>query len=39
MVELGSKVDVSDFDNVDVDCFCGMEIGSWLDFVDKDGKV
>ncbi|WP_422509895.1 DUF1631 domain-containing protein [Stenotrophomonas sp. GZD-301] len=38
-VELGSKVDVSDFDNADADRFRGMEIGSWLDFVDKDGKV
>jgi len=38
-VELGSKVDVSDFDNADADRFRGLEIGSWLDFVDKDGKV
>ncbi|WP_421576713.1 DUF1631 domain-containing protein [Stenotrophomonas maltophilia] len=38
-VELGSKVDVSDFDNADADRFRGLEIGTWLDFVDKDGKV
>ncbi|WP_313217766.1 DUF1631 domain-containing protein [Stenotrophomonas sp.] len=38
-VELGSNLDVSDFDNADADRFRGMEIGSWLDFVDKDGKV
>lgn len=38
-VELGSKVDVTDFDNADADRFRGLEIGSWLDFVDKDGKV
>ncbi|WP_314106697.1 DUF1631 family protein, partial [uncultured Stenotrophomonas sp.] len=38
-VELGGKVDVTDFDNADADRFRGLEIGSWLDFVDKDGKV
>lgn len=38
-VELEGKVDVNDFDNADADRFRGMEIGSWLDFVDKDGKV
>jgi hypothetical protein len=38
-VELGSKVDVTDFDNADADRFRGLEIGTWLDFVDKDGKV
>ncbi len=38
-VELGGKVDVTDFDNTDADRFRGLEIGSWLDFVDKDGKV
>lgn len=38
-VELEGKVDVTDFDNADADRFRGMEIGSWLDFVDKDGKV
>jgi hypothetical protein len=38
-VELEAKVDVTDFDNADADRFRGMEIGSWLDFVDKDGKV
>ena len=38
-VELGSKVDVSDFDNADADRFRTLDIGTWLDFVDKDGKV
>ena len=38
-VELGGKVDINDFDNADADRFRGLEIGTWLDFVDKDGKV
>lgn len=38
-VELGGKVDINDFDNADADRFRGLDIGTWLDFVDKDGKV
>ncbi|MGE6333588.1 DUF1631 domain-containing protein [Stenotrophomonas sp. NPDC077659] len=38
-VELGGQVDTDDFDNADADRFRRMEIGNWLDFVDKDGKV
>ncbi|WP_420883750.1 DUF1631 domain-containing protein [Isoptericola jiangsuensis] len=38
-VELAGQVDTDDFDNADADRFRRMEIGNWLDFVDKDGKV
>ncbi len=38
-VELGSDTLLEDFDNADADRFRGMGIGTWLDFVDKDGKV
>lgn len=38
-VELAGAADASDFDNADADRFRGMEVGTWLDFVDKDGKV
>ena len=38
-VELGGQIDADDFDNADADRFRRMEIGNWLDFVDKDGKV
>ncbi|WP_312704843.1 DUF1631 domain-containing protein [Stenotrophomonas lactitubi] len=38
-VELGSTFNTDDFDNADADRFRRMEIGNWLDFVDKDGKV
>ncbi|AWH35934.1 DUF1631 domain-containing protein [Stenotrophomonas sp. ZAC14D1_NAIMI4_6] len=38
-VELAGQVETDDFDNADADRFRRMEIGNWLDFVDKDGKV
>lgn len=38
-VELGSPVENESFDTIDADRFRRMEIGTWLDFVDKDGKV
>jgi len=38
-VELGADPALEDFDNADADRFRGMAIGTWLDFVDKDGKV
>ncbi|MFC6840026.1 DUF1631 domain-containing protein [Xanthomonas theicola] len=30
---------VDDFDNADADRFRAMAIGTWLDFIDRDGKV
>ncbi|KAF1013916.1 MAG: hypothetical protein GAK31_02939 [Stenotrophomonas maltophilia] len=39
VVEMGQRLDDSDFDNADADRFRRMEICTWLDFVDKDGKV
>ena len=38
-VELATPVQQDDFDNADAERFRRMEIGNWLDFVDKDGKV
>ncbi|HYG07336.1 MAG TPA: DUF1631 domain-containing protein, partial [Stenotrophomonas sp.] len=38
-VELGADPALEDFDNADADRFRQMAIGTWLDFVDKDGKV
>ncbi|HEY0333846.1 MAG TPA: DUF1631 domain-containing protein [Stenotrophomonas sp.] len=38
-VELGAEATLEDFDNADADRFRAMAIGTWLDFVDKDGKV
>lgn len=38
-VDLGVEATIEDFDNADADRFRGMAIGTWLDFVDKDGKV
>jgi len=37
-VELGPDATMEDFDNADADRFRQMQIGTWLDFVDKDGK-
>ncbi|GAB3058611.1 DUF1631 domain-containing protein [Stenotrophomonas tumulicola] len=34
-----TSVDEENFDNADADRFRRMEVGIWLDFVDKDGKV
>ncbi|MEE7559962.1 DUF1631 domain-containing protein, partial [Xanthomonas sp. Kuri4-2] len=36
---LGAEARVDDFDNADADRFRQMGIGTWLDFIDKDGKV
>jgi len=38
-VELGADTMTEDFDNADAERFRAMAIGTWLDFVDKDGKV
>jgi len=38
-VELGADPAVEDFDNADADRFRQMAIGTWLDFIDKDGKM
>ncbi|WP_305805992.1 DUF1631 domain-containing protein [Stenotrophomonas sp. YIM B06876] len=38
-MELAGEAKAEDFDNADADRFRTLEIGTWLDFVDKDGKV
>ncbi|MGV8961221.1 MAG: DUF1631 domain-containing protein [Stenotrophomonas sp.] len=38
-IELAGETKPEDFDNADADRFRTLEIGTWLDFVDKDGKV
>ncbi len=38
-VESAGRSDADDFDKRRCDRFRRMEIGNWLDFVDKDGKV
>ncbi len=38
-VELEGDPALEDFDNADADRFRQLAIGTWLDFVDKDGKV
>lgn len=38
-VDLGVEAKGDDFDNADADRFRDMAIGTWLDFIDKDGKV
>lgn len=37
--EVTASVDDDNFDNADADRFRRMEIGIWLDFIDKDGKL
>ena len=37
--ELEEAARAEDFDHTDADRFRHMEIGTWLDFIDKDGKV
>ncbi len=38
-LDVPAPVDEESFDNADADRFRRMEVGMWLDFVDKDGKV
>ena len=38
-VELVGGTDTLDFDNADADHFRALPVGTWLDFVERDGKV
>ncbi|KLD75638.1 DUF1631 domain-containing protein [Xanthomonas hyacinthi] len=38
-VEVTAAETVEDYDNADADRFRAMPIGTWLDFIDRDGKV
>jgi hypothetical protein len=38
-IEFGSATRAEDFDDADAERFRRMEIGTWLDFIDKDGKL
>jgi len=38
-VDVTASVEDDNFDNADADRFRRMEVGIWLDFIDKDGKV
>jgi hypothetical protein len=38
-VEVAAAEKVEDYDNADADRFRAMPIGTWLDFIDRDGKV
>lgn len=38
-IEFGSATKAEDFDDADAERFRRMEIGTWLDFIDKDGKL
>ncbi|MEG1681997.1 MAG: DUF1631 family protein, partial [Stenotrophomonas sp.] len=38
-IEFGSATKAEDFDDTDAERFRRMEIGTWLDFIDKDGKM
>ncbi|WP_449465910.1 DUF1631 domain-containing protein [Stenotrophomonas humi] len=38
-IEFGSSTKAEDFDDADAERFRRMEIGTWLDFIDKDGKM
>ncbi|AMJ57582.1 MULTISPECIES: DUF1631 domain-containing protein [Stenotrophomonas] len=38
-IEFGSATKAEDFDDGDAERFRRMEIGTWLDFIDKDGKM
>ncbi|MNV39489.1 hypothetical protein D3C71_1310720 [compost metagenome] len=38
-IEFGSSAKAEDFDDADAERFRRMEIGTWLDFIDKDGKM
>ncbi len=39
VIEFSSAAKVEDFDDADAERFRRMEVGTWLDFIDKDGKV
>lgn len=38
-IDFGSTAKAEDFDDADAERFRRMEVGTWLDFADKDGKV
>jgi len=38
-LDLGGEVKTENVDNADAERFRRMEVGTWLDFIDKDGKV
>lgn len=38
-IELVAGTDTLDFDNADADRIRALPIGTWLDFIDKDGRV
>jgi hypothetical protein len=38
-IDFGSTAKAEDFDDSDAERFRRMEIGTWLDFIDKDGKL
>ena len=38
-IELGAAADPHDFDHADAAHIRGLEVGTWLDFIDKDGRV
>ncbi|HLM54108.1 MAG TPA: DUF1631 family protein, partial [Pseudoxanthomonas sp.] len=38
-IQLVGGTDTMDFDTADADYFRGLQIGTWLDFIDKDNKV
>ncbi|MEB1529185.1 DUF1631 domain-containing protein [Xanthomonas sp. WHRI 7945] len=38
-VEVAAAEKIEDYDNADADRFRSMPIGTWLDFIDRDGKV
>ncbi|WP_313318366.1 DUF1631 domain-containing protein [Stenotrophomonas sp.] len=38
-IEFGSATKAEDFDDSDAERFRKMEIGTWLDFIDKEGKL
>ena len=38
-IEFGTATKAEDFDDGDAERFRRMEIGTWLDFIDKDGKM
>ncbi|MGH8053177.1 MAG: DUF1631 domain-containing protein [Stenotrophomonas sp.] len=38
-IEFGNSAKAEEFDDADAERFRRMEIGTWLDFIDKDGKM
>jgi hypothetical protein len=38
-IEIVAGTDTLDFDNADAERIRGLPVGTWLDFIDKDGRV